>query len=337
MQKEVLEWTGGAFVHNHFRIDDLVDASEGDISSEMAIYMKRYKDGSFSLPAITTYLEELLGQKLLITDTQHPSYVLDENYDDFEDKDKVQFFNSRSVEQTVDLLTRCIVERARIIKRFGDLSHVLSGVEVDILSDRGGLTVHNEGLTSLDYVTASFHSSIWQASGREAPSKTTCLDMYQYVAENPNIDAISHPTFYIPRDVKTTMMPQDWIELFQNMKERGVAFEINLDSTNLTFNREGNLDRDLIALAMKVGTPLVIGFDFHYIADWGGYPSPSIILGEEESRRLFTQHVENGSASKLLSRVLGNIYALRQMGLVPINIVNSTQEQFLKWLAKKES
>ena len=299
----------------------------------MAIYMKRYKDGSFSLPAITTYLEEMLGQKLLITDTQHPSYVLDENYDDFENEDKVQFFNPKSVEQTVNLLTRCIVERRRVIRKFENLSHILSGVEVDILSDRGGLTVHNEGLSGLDYVTASFHSSIWYAAGKESPSKTTCLDMYQYVAENPHVDAISHPTFYIPRDVKTSMSAQDWAELFQNMKEKGVAFEINLDSTNLTFSRDENLDRALIALAMKVGTPLVIGFDFHYMADWGGYPSPSILLEEDETRKLFNKHVENGSVNKLLGRVLGNIYALKDLGLTASNILNSNNGLFDTWIS----
>lgn len=337
MHKEVLDWTGGAFVHNHFRLDDLVDHLGDEITPDMAVNLKRYTDGSFSLPAISAYLGELLGTQLLITDTQHPSYVLDPNYDNFEDADKVQFFNPAVQEKTVDLLTQCIVERMKVIRRFSNLSHIMSGVEADILSPKGGLTVHNEGLAQLDYVTASFHSSIWYAAGNESPNKTQSLDMYQYTVANTNVDAISHPTFYIPRDVKLEMTALDWQELFQHMKERGVAFEINLDSTNLVYTKESTLDRDLIALALKVGVPLVMGFDFHYMADWGAYPSPSIILDENEARKLFQTHVENGSVSKLLARVLGNIYALKQLGLEPVNIMNSNQNQFKTWLSQKEA
>jgi len=248
-KQEVLDWTGGAFVHNHFRIDNLVDQRlPSDISPEMAVYMKRYKDGSFSLEAITTYLQDLLGQRMLITDTQHPSYVLDENYDDFEDAEKVQFFNPNAVEKTIDLLTSCILERRRIIKN-SQMPHILTGVEADILNGRGRMTIDNEGLSQLDYVTASFHSSIWYAAGHEEPNSVDCLDMYHYIVDNPNVDTISHPTFYIPQNVRADMSSSDWTELLQNMRDRKVAFEINLDSTNLARDPNDNLDRNLIAFA----------------------------------------------------------------------------------------
>lgn len=336
MEKNVFEWTGGAFVHNHARVDDLVNEKTPDeLTPEMAMFLKRYTDGSFSLRAITTYLLELFGEKMLVTDTQHPSYVLDENYEHFTDSEKVRFFNPEAREKAVDLMTRCIIERMKLIRKSADLSHVLSGVEADITSGRGGLTVHDEGLSQLDFVMASFHSSIWHAAGHESPSSTASIDMYHYVVENQNVDALAHPTYYIPEDVKAKMTSQDWSELLQNMKEKQVAFEINLDSTNLVYDKQKSLDRDIILQALKVETPLVIGFDFHYISDWGGYPSPSLVLGEEEARRLFQEHVKNGSVDRLLARVLGNINALSQMGLRPHDILNSSKDKFVEWLLKK--
>ena len=334
-EDEVYSWIGGAFLHSHFRLDDLVDEkSPQEITPEMAMYLKRYKDGSFSLRAISTYLEEIFGETTLIADTQHPSYVLDENYDNLEDTDKVRFFNSNAKEETVDLLTECILQRAKVIRE-AKLTNILTGVEADILSDHGSLTVHDEGLSQLDYVTASFHSSIWHAAGYQTLSKTGAIDMYHYVVENPNVDVISHPTFYIPTEVKAKMSSEDWRELLGNMRDRKVAFEINLDSTNLLYTKGGSLDRDIVLLAAKIGTPLVIGFDFHYISDWGGYPSPSLLLSEDDARRLFKEHAENGSVSRLLARVLGNLYALKEMGLRPHNIKNASEKHFLEWLQGK--
>lgn len=336
MQNEIYEWVGGAFVHNHFRIDALIASLPPElIDSEMKEYMYRYNDGTFSLEAITIYLENIFKQKVLITDTQHPSYVLSADYDDLEDVDKVKFFNKEVVEATVDLLTKCILERRRIINQFEHLSHVLSGVEVDILDAKGTLTVQNVGLASLDYVTASLHSSIWYAAGNEEMNLATCMEMYNHVADNPNVDTISHPTFYLPKDLKLRMKAKDWQELFVHMKSTGVAFEINLDSTKLTYDAEGNnLDRELVIQAMKFGVPIVIGFDFHDIASWGGYPSPKLLVGEAEIRRLFQIHLDNGSIDKLLARVMGNIYALKEMGIKPSNIMNSTQTLFKYWLTE---
>lgn len=338
MQNEVFDWVGGAFVHNHFRIDDLVAQLRPDkITEEMATYMNRYRDGSFSLGAISTYLENIFGQNILITDTQHPSYVLSEDYDNLEDEDKIQFFNKEVQEATVDLLTQCILERKRVIRQFSNLSHVLNGVEVDILSPNGGLTVRDEALSQLDYVTASFHSSIYYAAGNESPKTTGAMNMYNHVVANPNVDAISHPTFYLPQQEKLIMTPTDWSELFVNMSKNKVAFEINLDSTNLVYDRDGtNLDRNLLMHALKAGVPLVIGFDFHYIADWGGFPSPLLLINEDEIKIIIKEHHENGTISRLLARVLGNMYALKQMGIEPSNIVNSNDKLFKNWLAERE-
>lgn len=334
MEDKVFTWTGGAFVHNHFRLDDLVDErTSEEISPEMATYLKRYTDGSFSLRAITAYLNEMFDEEMLITDTQHPSYVLDENYDNFEDEDKVQFFKESAREKTIDLLTTCILERANVIKQTSDLPHVLSGVEADILSNRGDLTVRDDALKQLDFVTASFHSSIWHAAGHEsARNGTEFIDMYHYVVENKNVDMLSHPSYYVPDDIKTKMTPGDWSELLQNMKDANVAYEINLDSTNLLYNKGRNLDRGILMEALKIRTPLMIGFDFHYMSDWGVHPSPKLILDPEEAKKLFEEHASNGGASKLLARVLGNICALEQIGLHPHDILNSSKDKFLQWL-----
>lgn len=337
MQSEVLKWSGGAFVHNHFRVEDLIrDTETSSNNREILMLLSRYKDGSFSLRAITTYLNHLLGQNILITDTQHPSYVLDDNYDDFTDQDKEPYFRPEAVGATVDLLTDCIVERMKLIRRFSDLSHVLSGVEVDILSPDGGLTVHNDGLSKLDYVTASYHSSIWRAAGNSDPSIGECMDMYHQVVENPHVDTISHPTFYLPSEQKLDMTAHEWLELFRNMRQRQVAFEINLDSTNLIHDPTDNLDRELIRQAMEEGVPLIIGFDFHYPEDWGCLPSPGLVLTETEATQLFDEHLKNGGIDRLLTKVLSNIHALQEMGIQPQDIVNSSPDLFTSWLKNRQ-
>lgn len=339
MEDKVFTWTGGAFIHSHFRLDDLVDERVPDkLSPEMAMYLKRYTDGSFSLRAITAYLTEMFGETILVADTQHPSYVLDENYDNLEDEDKVQFFKEDTREKTIDLLTTCILERAKVIKQTKDLPHVLSGVEADILSNRGGLTVRDDGLNQLDFVTASFHSSIWHAAGHEsARTGTEFIDMYHYVVENKHVDMLSHPSYYVPDNVKAKMASQDWSELLKNMKDANVAYEINLDSSNLLYNKGKNLDRGILMEALKIGTPLMIGFDFHYMSDWGVSPSPTLILDPEDAKRLFAEHASNGGASKLLTRVLGNICALEQIGLHPHDILNSSRDRFLQWLVAERN
>ncbi len=198
-----------------------------------------------------------------------------------------------------------------------------------------GLTVHNQGLSQLDYVTASYHSSIWRAAGNANPSVLECMDMYHQVIENPHVDTISHPTFYLPEEHKLRMTAQEWLELFRNMRQRNVAFEINLDSTNLTRDPNNNLDRDLIRHAMLEGVPLIVGFDFHYLEDWGCLPSPPMVLTEREATQLFYEHSRNGGINRLLTRVLSNIEVLKQLGVQPRDIVNSSPELFTSWLRKR--
>jgi hypothetical protein len=148
---------------------------------------------------------------------------------------------------------------------------------------------------------------------------------------------LSHPTVYVPDDIKRKMSAKDWSELLKNMKEQHVAYEISLDSVNLAYNGGKSLDRNILLEALKIGTPLVIGFDFHYLSDWGVSPSPKLILDPDEARKLFQEHVSNGSASKLLARILGNMQALEQMGIKPHDILNSSKDKFLQWLLERNS
>lgn len=336
MQDEIYNWIGGAFVHTHNRIEDELETqrSQGEVDEEIVDLMYRYTDGSMTLGAISTYLENIFGKTIPLTDTQHPSYVLHQEYDDLPDSAKVEYYNPQAVDATVDLLSKCMLERMRVIRRSKQLRHVLTGAEVDILSPKGRLSLTDDALSQLDYVTCSFHSSLWRAGGNSDPSKTVCLDTYNNALTNSHVDTLSHPTINIPPEVKASMTSQDWDELFQLMSERQVAFEVNLDSTNLTFNDGRNLDRALLLNALNHGVPIVIGFDFHYPHDWGCYPSPRLVTCDQ-AKGLFEEHLKNGSIDRLLARVLGNIYALKQLGLQPSDILNNGQGQFLEWLNKR--
>ncbi|HQG57566.1 MAG TPA: hypothetical protein PLX79_01160 [Candidatus Dojkabacteria bacterium] len=336
MQDEIHNWTGGAFVHSHNRIEDELEVqkSQGDVDESVADLLYRYTDGSMTLGAISIYLENIFGKTIPLTDTQHPSYILHPEYDDLPDSAKVEFYNPQAIDATIDLLSKCMLERMRVVRRAKQLSHVLTGAEVDILSPKGRLSLTDEALSQLDYVTCSFHSSLWKATGNSDPSKAVCLDTYNHALTNPNVDTLSHPTINIPLDVKMSMTPQDWNELFQLMSEKQVAFEVNLDSTNLAFNNGRNLDRALLLNALNHGVPIVIGFDFHYPHDWGCYPSPRLVT-KDKAEKLFHEHLENGSIDRLLARVLGNIYALKQLGLQPTDILNNGQGQFVNWLRKR--
>jgi histidinol phosphatase-like PHP family hydrolase len=262
--------------------------------------------------------------------------VLDEGYDDLSDDEKVRFFNDSVREKTVDLLSECIAQRAKIIKDHGRVPNILTGVEADILSQKGGLTVKSDALKNLDFVTASFHSSIWHAAGNEKARKgSDVIDMYHYVVENQDVDMLSHPTLYVPDEVKGKMTIRDWSELLAHMRDANVAYEINLDSVNLAHTKGGSLDRGVIIEAVKAGTPLMLGFDFHYLSDWGVEPSPKLILSPEEAKEIFRQNVKNGSISKLTAKVMRNIYALEEVGIRPHNILNSNRDTFVQWLNER--
>lgn len=332
MQQEIYEWTGGAFVHTHTRIEDeLTEENTAGLSPDMAEYMHRYNDGSMSLHALTYYLDAIFDKRIPITDTQHPSYILHPEYDDLADADKIRFFRPEVIEATVDLLSECIIERARIVRQATGLQHVYTGVEVDMLSPDGKLSVHDEALAQLDYVTCSYHSSLWRAAGNADPTKNDCLSAYTRALDNPHVDTLSHPTINLPPEAKARMTAADWTELLQHMKQKQVAFEVNLDSTNLILNKGYNLDAALVQHALSEEVPIVIGFDFHYPHDWGCYPSPRLVQ-KQDAPGLYAEHLDNGSVSRLLARVLGNIYALRQLGLQPADITNSTPSRFTHWL-----
>ena len=337
MKDELLQWTGGAFVHNHFTVEDLVGKLDTTDHTKSTPYMSLYSEGSFSLDVMTLFLNNLFRPGMLITDTQHPATVLDPNYEFLAEADKRPYYHPNRMDKSIRLMTDCILERKRIIRKFDHLSHVLTGTEVDILNPRGEFTVENNALGELDYVTASFHSSIWNLAGNPEPSIKTSIDTYQAVVNNPNVDAISHPTFYLPETVKDKMTPGDWKELFKVMKQKQVAFEVNMDSTNLVFGANNDLDRKLVATAVEEGTPLVIGFDFHELSDWGCYPSPKVLVDVNEASQVFQQLSNNGSNNRFLARVMGNMYALKQMGITPSHVVNSTESAFTGWLEQRAS
>lgn len=337
MQNEAREWTGGAFVHAHARIEDEFASQADEINeSGLATFMENYKDGSMTLSALTIFLEKIFDEKIPITDTQHPTYILDSDYDNLLPHEKLKFFNPKAIQGTLDLMTRCIIERKNIIRRSSRLKHVFSGVEVDLLDSKGLLSVHDEALAELDYVTCSFHSGLWKATGSpDIEKKSQILDAYMYAVDNENVDTLSHPTVNIPPEVREDMSAGEWSDLLKQMREKGVAFEVNLDSTNLIYNDGRNLDRALVISALDAEVPIVIGFDFHYPHDWGAYTSPRLV-NVENIGALLQEYLRDGTLDRLLARVIGNIYALKTMGLKPENIVNHSKESFNMWLAPRK-
>ena len=133
---------------------------------------------------------------------------------------------------------------------------ILAGSEVDILSD-GKLDYPDSLLKKLDFVVASPHAALSQD-----PKKAT--DRLRKAIDNRYVTIIGHATGRMIN--RREGLSPDLTKLFEQAKQRGIAFEINANSYRL------DLRDDHARLAIEHGVPLSINTDAHGPADLDQLP-----------------------------------------------------------------
>ena len=128
---------------------------------------------------------------------------------------------------------------------------LLSGIEVDILSD-GGLDQEPELLDELDIVVASAHSELRMESAPMTKRLVTAVS-------NPRVTVLGHVTGRLVSGSRGTRPPStfDARAVFEVCAEHGVAVEINSRP-----EREDPPD-ELISLALEIGCLFAIDSDAH--------------------------------------------------------------------------
>jgi len=148
---------------------------------------------------------------------------------------------------TVEDLEEQAEEIAEVQEKYPDFK-ILSGIEVDILSDNS-LDFNDEVLEKLDLVIGSIHSGFTQSESEINQRIITAM-------ENPNVDIIAHPRGRLLG--KREAYPVDIDKIIKEAARTGTALEINASPSRL------DLDDYYARKAKEVGVKLAINTDAHH-------------------------------------------------------------------------
>jgi len=124
---------------------------------------------------------------------------------------------------------------------------VLKGIEVDIKSD-GSLFIKDEVLSKLDFVLGAVHFGFKMDRDKMTQRIIKAI-------ENPNVDAIAHPTGRVIN--KRPGYKIDFEQILKKAKGNKTALEINAHASRL------DLKDTNIRLAKEAGVKMTIGTDVH--------------------------------------------------------------------------
>ncbi len=143
-------------------------------------------------------------------------------------------------------LLKQMAEIDKINKRLSGIK-VIKGAEVDIKAD-GSLAIKDEVLVKLDFVIGAVHSNFKM-------SKRALTQRLVRAMENPNIDAIAHPTGRVLQRRKEYQL--DFERIFKTARKTKTALEINANASRL------DLKDVYIRQAAEADVKMVIGTDVH--------------------------------------------------------------------------
>ena len=313
-------WLGGPIGHVHMR----PNLAESEQHTDENI--------RFTVDGFLAYLQRFSGVTAsAVTDTDHP-------YSDSEGKlitSRIRPATLESIRQEVSAIQ---LARARELHAHPERTgHVYTGVEADIVGPDGRLIITDDVLGQLDLVICSLHYTLYSNATAlkdraERLSMAEIIGAYTQAVSNPHIDVLGHPTREIGRSNKNIENLPLWLPLLDLMKEKGVAFELNLAHMN-SLGQDAELERAVTAEAAKRGLPLFIGFDLHDLKELGlpsstGTIEPATMRTEFEANR-DQLHLQ------LMLKLMRLIRSLEQIGIAPENVVNSSDERFRAWLAAR--
>lgn len=316
---ELRSWFEGPVFHTHLRSED-----------EPLVFESSDRH-QFTQEAALHYLRELTGNPdARIVDTNHALLGLD--VDNLKRPESIPMWAWRK--QVVDRASERVLERAAKIRMVFGSSRIIVGVEVDIIDDKGGLSLNDNCISQLDVVIASFHKFVWKAfSGEKDYSKQFLIEAYKNAVDNPNVVVLGHPTRCSSK-VISLITPDDFGPVFEVMNKNGVAFEINL-LEDLSSPEEA-LTVGVMKKAIEMMVPLIVGCDFHHFEDVGlakGLGVYGGVVNEENVQEIFKQN--RNFHYRLLRRLTKNIRILNTLGVTKDNIVNSSDQAFSTWLRER--
>ncbi|MGM0413931.1 MAG: DNA polymerase/3'-5' exonuclease PolX [Bacillota bacterium] len=148
---------------------------------------------------------------------------------------------------TVKDLEEQAEEIAEVQEKYPDFK-ILSGIEVDILSDNS-LDFSNQVLEKLDLVIGSIHSGFTQSEAEINQRIITAM-------ENPNVNIIAHPRGRLLG--RREAYPVDMDKIIKEAARTGTALEINASPSRL------DLDDHYARKAKEAGVKLAINTDAHH-------------------------------------------------------------------------
>jgi histidinol phosphatase-like PHP family hydrolase len=316
MNREIInEWFGGPVLHAHLQIENKI--IHHDVESHQ-----------FTQDGIVSYLQRFYNNKrVLISDTNHALIQVFRN----EERWNIEKFKSRqdlNLEKVLYSSNEVEIRRNEMLPN----NSILTGVETDIVGERGELTTTNEELSKLDIVVASLHWRTWKtfrgSDETTEESKKMILQAYSHVSENTNVDILGHPVVFTSQ-LNSEFSAKDFIVILEKMKSNNIAMEINL--SYISDSPSGKLYLELIKAAVKIGVPLTIGTDLHHLKYYNFPDYFSDYITGKNWQEAFEFHQKSGWHFYLLRYLSRNIQMLKELGVSPEQVVNSSFENFFKW------
>ena len=163
---------------------------------------------------------------------------------------------------------------------------ILTGIEANILDERGNVDLEDAKLEQLDFVMAGLHEMCgFDGQGIDKNTEAVIRAM-----ADPRIKAISHPG--------NPVFPLDYVAVVKAAVATGTALEIN--NSSFGTSRKGSEPNcaELARLIANYGAPLIVGSDAHIAQGVGVF---------DDALRLITlagivqEQVINASMERLLA------------------------------------
>lgn len=293
-------------LHVHTKLDHLLPSSEQELENLT-------HESNVPLSSLLERARVFFNDsEILICDTDHPIHVLDRK-----GVSRKEAFTSNKISETIEIISQGVTERSRLVSSLG--KNIITGVEADILNSDGLLDVNDESLRQLDLVIASFHYNYWKmANEGKKPTGYDYIASLIGAASNPHVDILGHPIRELQPIHLEEIRINDFDELFCLMRDREVAYELNLQDYILNDkSKKTDFERDLIQRAANLGVLFVIGLDFHNFNDYQIY------------------NESGGLNLKLFRRLWQIMTQFYHLGVDENNLINRNPELFLKWIKER--
>lgn len=163
---------------------------------------------------------------------------------------------------------------------------VLTGIEANILDEKGTIDLPDTYLMRLDFVMAGFH----EGCGFDDRGSILNTEAVIRAMENPFVRAISHPG--------NPVFPIDAEAVVEASVRTGTALEVNNSSFSLSRKGSRPYCEVLARLVATYGAPVVVGSDAHIAQGIGEFDAALQVL---EAAGVKEEQVVNSSMSRLFS------------------------------------